>query len=387
MVTGRFRKQRQQPLLVSLQTTGERGGAEYANVDLLAALQRRGHAVLLATNLGQLAAGTDLPVEVVSLGPKLNRRSVIPLLLAAPWLLYRCARLLARLQPDVLLLHFKKEQLLCALLPRRLTGRIVWAEWGPVPRQLRRGLPRLLFAAASRRAEAVVAVSPGTARSLLEAGVEAERVTVVPNLVDPARIRRDPAARDRIRAGWGVGERTCVIGCISRFQRKKRNDVLIDAMALLQGEDAILVLAGEGEELPALQRRAAPLGDRVRFHPNVRGHAVEFLSACDLLAFAPSPTEGEPRVIVMAQLVGLPVVATAPEGAVDLVVDGAGVIAEPPNDPHAVAVALGAYVNDPKRRTVEGEQARRLREQSHDPERNLRALERALGMVLDEERP
>ena len=93
------------------------------------------------------------------------------------------------------------------------------------------------------------------------------------------------------------------MGCISRFQRRKRNDVVIDAMADLDG-DVLLVIAGEGDQEAVLRERAAPYGDRIRFAPNVRGHVEAFLSACDVLVFAPSPTEGEPRVIVMAQLVG-----------------------------------------------------------------------------------
>src|ERR1019366_8364012 len=68
-----------------------------------------------------------------------------------------------------LMLHFKKEQLLCALLPRRLTGEIVWAEWGPVPPPMRRGPARLLYALAARRARRIMAISEGTRRTIIHA--------------------------------------------------------------------------------------------------------------------------------------------------------------------------------------------------------------------------
>src|SRR5580658_6521549 len=120
--------------VVSIQTTAERGGAEYANVDLLAALLARGHDVVLLTNLPDLAADTDVPVRMIDLGPKLGRRSLVRVLLRTPLTLWRLAQALRAERPvGVLLLHFKKEQLLCSLLPTRLTGAIVWAEWGPVP--------------------------------------------------------------------------------------------------------------------------------------------------------------------------------------------------------------------------------------------------------------
>jgi glycosyltransferase involved in cell wall biosynthesis len=366
--------------IVSVQTTSERGGAEYANADLLEALRQRGHAVLLVTNVPDIAAKTQVPVQAIDLGPKLNRRSVVQTALAAPRTLWRLARALRAARPvGVTFLHFKKEQLLCALLPPQLTGRIAWAEWGPVPPSMRRGLPRLLYALAARRARTIMAVSEGTKRTVVGAGVPAEKVVVVPNLVDVDEVSFDPEARERLRGEWGAGPDTLVAGCISRFQRRKRNDVVIDAMGQLDG-DVLLVMAGEGEEEAALRERAAPHGERVRFAPNVRGHVEAFLSACDVLVFAPSPTEGAPRVIVMAQLVGVPVIATDPEGADELLPPGTGMICSPSHDPSSLAEALAVYRDDPERRRREGVAGRAATLARHDPERTLQAVERALGL-------
>jgi glycosyltransferase involved in cell wall biosynthesis len=366
--------------IVSIQTTNERGGAEYANVDLLDALAARGHDVVLLTNVPDIADGTAVKVRAVDLGPKLARSSIARLALSFPLVLLRLARALRAEQPvGVVLLHFKKEQLLCSLLPRALTGRIVWAEWGPVPPPMRRGPARVLYALAARRAACIVAVSEGTRRTVIEAGVPAERVVVVPNLVDVDAVDFDPVARAELRGSWGVDEQTLVVGCISRFQRRKRNDVVIDAMAYLDG-GVLLVIAGEGEEEDALRARAAPYAGRVRFAPNVRGHVEAFLSACDLLVFAPSPTEGAPRVIVMAQLVGVPVVATDAEGAAGLIPVGGGTIVSPSHDPAALARAIEGYLADSQRRVREGALVKRITRESHDPERTLSALERALGV-------
>jgi glycosyltransferase involved in cell wall biosynthesis len=367
--------------IVSIQTTTERGGAEYANVDLLAALVARGHDVVLLTNLTDLAANTDVPVHTIELGPKLSSGSLARILPKTPLILWRLVRALRAEQPiGVLLLHFKKEQLLCALLPKRLTGEIVWAEWGPVPMQLRRGVARLLYALAARRTQRIIAISEGTKRSIVQVGVPAEKIEVVPNLVDVESVGFGHLSRTELRRAWGVGEDTLVLGCISRFHPRKRNDVVIDAMAHLEDEDVLLVLAGEGEQEDELRERARPYGERVRFVPNVRGQVESFLSACDLLVFAPSPTEGEPRVIVMAQLVGVPVVATDSEGAHGLIPPGGGVIVSPPHDARALAEVVAAYHEDPVRRRAEGETARLATLESHDTERTLRSVERALGL-------
>jgi glycosyltransferase involved in cell wall biosynthesis len=366
--------------IVSIQTTNERGGAEYANVDLLEALAGRGYEVALVTNIPDIAAGTAVSVREIDLGPKLASRSVVRVVLGTPLILARLARALRAEQPvGTLLLHFKKEQLLCSLLPSRLTGRIVWAEWGPVPPQMRRGLGRMLYSLAARRVRRIVAVSEGTRRTVVDTGVPAEKVDVVPNLLDVHAVEFDPESRVRLRRSWGAGEQTLVVGCISRFQRRKRNDVVIDAMGHLEG-DVLLVLAGEGDEEDALRARAAPYGDRVSFVPNVRGHVEAFLSACDVLVFAPSPTEGEPRVIVMSQLVGVPVLATDSEGAEGLIPAGGGTIVSPAHDPRALAMTIVAYRDDPERRRREGAVAREATIASHDPERTLKALERSLEL-------
>lgn len=367
--------------IVSIQTTSERGGAEYANVDLLAALRERGHDVVLLTNFPDLADGTGVPVRRIDLGPKLSRRTIAKVLLSAPAILLRLARALRRERPvAVCFVHFKKEQLLCALLPRRITGEIVWAEWGPVPPPMRRGPARLIYALAARRARRIVAISEGTRATVVAAGVPVEKVDVVPNLVDVESVRPDPTSRERLRAEWGAGERTLVVGCISRFQRRKRNDVVIDAMAHLPGE-VLLVMAGEGEQEAELRERARAHAERVRFVPNVRGHVEEFLSACDVLVFAPSPTEGEPRVIVMSQLVGVPVIATDPEGARGLIPEGGGTIVSPSHDPRALAQTLEAYRDDRPRVLAEGAHARQATLASHAPERTLRSVEAAFGLT------
>ena len=366
--------------IVSIQTTHERGGAEYANVDLMAALRARGHDVVLATDLPAMAQEAGIRVRPVALGPKLGRTTVRSLVRSTPRILFRLARALHAERPvAVTLLHFKKEQLLCALLPRRLTGRIVWAEWGPVPEQMRDGVPGLLYRLASRRAARILAVSEGTRESIIAVGVAPERVEVVANLMDAERLSFDAAARERLRAEWSVDGETLVVGCLSRFQRRKRIDVAIDAIAHLP-DDVLLVLAGEGETESELRRRAEPHADRIRFVFSPPGYVHEFLSACDVLLFTPGPSEGAPRVISEAQLVGVPVVATASSGTEGLIRPGEGAVVSPPNDPVATAEMLAAYGADPMRRRREAAEAQSAARARHEPERLLSRVEAVMGL-------
>lgn len=361
--------------ILSILTTDEKGGGEYANVDLLEALIReRGLDATLVTNMPGLADGTDVPVRVADLGPKLSQRSKLRLGLRAPQLLLRFGR--AARGADVLLLHFKKEQLLSLGLPRR--RRIVWAEWGPLPFPMRRGPGRWAYRIASMRAAAILCVSPGTAETIVAAGVREDKVSVVPNLVDTTPLADDRGARERLRAEWGLTDDSFAVACIARFQHKKRNDVVIDMLDHLDDPRVVLLMAGSGPDEQTLRERAARHGDRVRFLGTPRGWVRELLAASDLSVFAPSPTEGAPRTVILAQLAGRVVVATGREGTSELIPEGTGTIVSPPHDPAALAAVVRAYLDDPGRRAREGAAAREHAAARYDRDRILDAWVAAL---------
>jgi glycosyltransferase involved in cell wall biosynthesis len=339
--------------VVSMLTTHAAGGAEFAAVDMLAALAGRGARVRLLTNRVDLVAGTCVPASPIALGPKLRSRTLTRVAVTAPLTLARLLVALRREAPiDVLLMHYKKEQLLSALVPRSVAGARVWAEWGPLPPQVRSGWARLAYAQASRCADVVIAESPATASSLAAAGVDPAKIVVVPNVLDAGELAFDPAARANLRRRWGL-EGSFVLGCISRLDAAKRIDVAIDALGELDARVA-LVIAGEGEDEPALRRRAARHGDRVLFVGGARGRVAQILSACDVQVYAPGPSEGAARAVTFGQLVGRPVIATGPEGARDLIVAGTGTIVAPAHDVAALARCVESYRADPGRVAEEG---------------------------------
>ncbi|MGI8511706.1 MAG: glycosyltransferase family 4 protein [Solirubrobacteraceae bacterium] len=376
--------------VVSVQTTNEKGGGEYANVNLLEALAQRGSRVKLLTNMPELADGTSVPTQQIDLGPKLSRRTVRRVVAGFAPGVVRLARALrreAREAPiDVLLLHFKKEQLMGPLLPRGLVGAIVWAEWGPLPLPLRTGALRRAYALAARSARLVLAVSDSTRASLLDAGIPPRKVVVVPPLVDAGTIRFDADARERRRREWGVGAGTFVVGCISRLHASKRNDVVIDALEHLP-DDVILVIAGSGEDEAELRERAERFGDRVRFLPTPRGYVHEILSACEVQVFAPQPLEGLPRAIIFGQLTERPILVTEASKVTGLVPDGTGSSVEPANDPAALAALLMEYRSDPERRAREGSAGRRFALERYDTQRATDQVDLRLRRVAGRASP
>jgi glycosyltransferase involved in cell wall biosynthesis len=345
--------------IVSVMTGAAPGGAEFAAVELLDALIERGHEATMLSDAPTIGRETRVEVHPLELGPKLSGRTWPRLGLRWSSLRKRLRQALEAEAPyDLLLLHYKKEQLLAPGLPEALRPQIAWCEWGPVPRQMRRGPGRWAYARAARGAGPVMAISAGTARSVLDAGVERSKVAVLPNAMRTEEIRFSEEGRVRVRGELGIPAGAFTVGCVSRFHPKKRNDVLIDAVGML-GDGTHLILAGSGETEAELRARAAPLGERAHFLSTPGAEIGDVLSAFDVSVFCPSPAEGQPRAVILGMLAGRPCVSTGAEGVVGLIEDEFGAIVAPENDPDAVAAALRPYEADPERVRREGELAAR----------------------------
>jgi glycosyltransferase involved in cell wall biosynthesis len=345
--------------IVSVMTTASAGGAEFAAVEMLDALAERGHDVVMLSNQPDIGRQTRVRVQPLQIGPKLSRMTWRHLMRDWVPLTMRFRRELEQELPyDVLLVHYKKEQLMAACLPDRLRATLVWAEWGPVPFPLRKGIPRQAYLVAARRARLIMAVSPGTKASVEAVGVPSWKVVVVPNVVDTDAIRYTAIGRTRVREQLRIPDDAFVVGCISRFHPKKRNDVVVEAVTRLENGHAHLILAGAGETEHALREQARSLEDRVHFIPTPTDDVADVLSAFDVSVFCPSPTEGAPRATILGMLASRPCLATGPEGVGDIIRPEFGAIASPTNDATALEALLRTYMQDANLGERQGEAAR-----------------------------
>ena len=142
---------------------------------------------------------------------------------------------------------------------------------------------RALYLATERLSQATVAVSPAVRDRMVNWGVPARRVTVIPNGVDLGRVTFDPAARERIRAEFGLGSGDYVIGVLGRLDPNKRFDMVIEAAAPLLDASTRLLIVGKGDEDQHLREVAQASGaaDRVIF-AGERHDVAAILSALDL---------------------------------------------------------------------------------------------------------
>lgn len=148
-----------------------------------------------------------------------------------------------------------------------------------------------------------------------------------------------------------------VVGSLGRLHSQKGYDVLVDALARLDGVSAVLV--GDGEERQLLEDRAAVAGVRDRL--TIGGwvdDARRHLGSFDLFVL-PSRFEAFPLTVLEAMLAGLPVVATDVGSVAEAVVGGSTGLLVPPGDVAALALAIERLRDDPGLRRRMGERGRR----------------------------
>ncbi len=131
---------------------------------------------------------------------------------------------------------------------------------------------------------------------------------------------------------------------LGRLHRNKAFDVLVRALRHLPGVH--VVIAGEGPERGALEALARAEGVADRLHlPGWRRDQAGLLAACDLLV-CPSRSEVLGNVVIEAFSAARPVVAADAAGPVELIDPGRTGLLVAREDPHALADAIRAVLDD-----------------------------------------
>jgi len=271
-------------------------------------------------------------------------------------LLPRLLRALQRLQPDLVHVHSRRGADLyggaaaaLAGIPAVITRRVDAAE------------PALLARLKYRPYRAVIALSRAIEQQLRGAGVAAERLALIPSAVDTQRYRPDSAARDRLRAAFGLPADALVVGVVAQLIERKRHAWLFALLPeLVRAWPQLRVLCfGRG---PLERRLRAELAERgLADHvllAGFRSDLSELLPGLDLLAH-PADREGLGLALLEAASAGVPVVACAVGGVPDVVVDGETGILVPCQDAAALRRALATLLGAPEERRRLGAAARR----------------------------
>ncbi len=210
-----------------------------------------------------------------------------------------------------------------------------------------------LDAAVLRRAQRVICVSRGVRDTLhREFGVSRQRITHIPNGVDPDRLV--PGDRGAVCGALGIDPGRRIVVAVGRLDRRKGFDVFLRALAVADAS-ATAVIVGEGPMRGELERLAARL-ELGLVLPGHRPDAVEIMGVADGFVL-PSTSEQHPVALLEAMGLGLPVVAADVGDAAETV--GRGGVVVPPGDVVALGEALGRLLDDDPLAAEKGAAARR----------------------------
>lgn len=243
-----------------------------------------------------------------------------------------------------------------------------------------------------REVDGVVAISGALADELASRGIDRDRITIVPNGIDPVALGappRDEALRRRL----GLDGRF-VVGYLGNLDHWREGiDVLISALAELRARgrrDVALLVVGDGSRRAALEAHARRMrvADAVRFTGRVP-HAEVAQSYVQMDLFAnPRVDERAARLITPlkpfeAMALGVPVLVSDLPALAEIVDPPHRGAVAPPGDPAALATVIADLADDPdRRRRMAGtarEWVRRERTWTANGPRYRAAYERILG--------
>jgi glycosyltransferase involved in cell wall biosynthesis len=228
----------------------------------------------------------------------------------------------------------------------------------------------------------VLVVGSLARESMRARGVSDDRISVVANTVDVARLAEaaDSLAprRGTLRADAGIADEDVVVLSVARLAPEKGLDTLLRAASTAGKPRLVVALAGSGPERERLASLAAELGVRLVLLPDIPWERiVERYAIADVFALL---SRHEPWGVVVneAAACGLPLVLSDRVGAAhDLLEDGRNGRLVPVDDAEAAGDALRELAADPELRHAMGAASREIvAEWGYEP-----SIERLLAVV------
>ena len=142
-----------------------------------------------------------------------------------------------------------------------------------------------------------------------------------------------------------------LITCVARIQSRKRQAVLVDAIADVDGAHVVLAGAGDEDSVDAVEKAAGAAGARDRVHRLGQVDDVDSLVAASAIVCLPTAgpaAEGCPVALLEAMALGAAVVVTDIPGSRDVVRHGVDGLVVAPDDRDGLARALIGTARRPR---------------------------------------
>jgi len=238
-------------------------------------------------------------------------------------------------------------------------------------------------------ADLVVTLGEAMREEIIQRGVPAENVIIVPNAVSEDFLRPLPDGAV-LKASLGIQPDEQVVGLVSSLVAHEGIGTLLEAVKTLndRGIKTRALIVGDGPERTALQRQAADLGLNAIFTGRVPSSRVrDYHAVLDVFVVPRTPDRVcqlvTPLKPVEAMASGLPVVVSSVRALAEIVHDKETGLLSPPLDAGALADRLQQLLASPDLRAKLGANARdwvaRDRTWAHNAARYREAYGRLRG--------
>lgn len=196
-------------------------------------------------------------------------------------------------------------------------------------------------------------ISRGVEQVMLASGVPAAKLALVPSGIELDEVLAEGAApAPELRAWLGIPADAAVVGTVASLAPHKHHVLLLQAVPkiLAARPGTHFVWLGEGECRAELERLRAELGLQAVVHmPGFHPQAKALMRQFTVFALT-SHLEGLCTSLLDAQVLGVPIVATAVGGIPEVVTDDQTGALIATLEPQAVAVRVLTALAEPERR-------------------------------------
>ncbi len=269
--------------------------------------------------------------------------------------MWKLRRLFRQYRVDVINAHNSKDAWNVSLVARVLGKPVIRARH--IGNRVKPGHLRLMIY--GPMCDAIVTTGEGIKEGLVEAGIPAEKIRVIPTGIDIERYASGQPGS--LRTDLDIPFDALVVAQVAVMRSDKGPDVFVSAAQKLirEGCPAYFILVGEG----SMRRRVeAQLQEddgegRIKL-AGYRRDIPEILADVDIYVLAARSPEGVPQAILQAHAARVPVVATNVGGVREVAIHDETALCAPRNDPETLAIHIRHLLENP-------DTGRRLAEKGH----------------------
>lgn len=239
---------------------------------------------------------------------------------------------------------------------------------------------RIVYSKAIR----VIALRPEESAECEAVGIPHDRITVIGNAIDLTAWHVQKESGVGFRARFGIPNDARLVLFLSRLDKKKGPDLLVEALAQLGAPDVYCAFAGPDDGYQDYVQQLAidyGLSDRVIFTGLLRNADVQAAyAAADVFAL-PARFDTFPMAIVEALASGVPVLTTETCQVAELIRDRAGLVT--PVNAAAIADGLRRLLFNTDLRNTYAQGARVVAETEFSIQKTVDRLEEVYRQVLE----